>query len=164
MKNTQPLTSAERTARYRAKHPERVKAWRTANKEKLAQKNHERYLKNKDKWNLKTRTNKAKLYKTSLNFRLCISLRSRIAGALKKNKKPGSVTKDLGCTIEQLKVHLESMFKPGMSWSNRNEWHVDHIKPLSSFDLTNREQFLKACHYTNLQPLWAIENLRKGNK
>ena len=72
--------------------------------------------------------------------------------------------KDLGCTIKELKIYLESKFQPGMTWENHGRfgWHIDHEVPLSSFDLTDREQFLKACHYTNLQPLWWNENLSKG--
>ena len=74
------------------------------------------------------------------------------------------------CKIEkrvaELRDYLESKFQPGMTWDNwtTNGWHIDHIKPLASFDLTDREQFLRACHYTNLQPLWAIDNLKKGSK
>lgn len=61
-------------------------------------------------------------------------------------------------------VHLERQFTPGMSWTNYGDWHIDHIKPLASFDLTDRVQLLVACHFTNLQPLWAEENLKKGDR
>lgn len=62
------------------------------------------------------------------------------------------------------KKNLESKFQSCMSWSNYSEWHIDHIFPLSKFDLTNREELVKACHYSNLQPLWASENLSKHAK
>jgi hypothetical protein len=85
---------------------------------------------------------------------------------LKKNAKSGSAVRDLGCSIEQLKQHLESKFQTNMSWNNYGPtgWHIDHIIPLSKFNLSIREELLKACHYTNLQPLWAIDNICKGNK
>ncbi len=97
-------------------------------------------------------------------YRLGLNLRKRLGTALRGNQKAGSAVRDLGCTIPELKLYLEKLFQPGMTWENwgRKGWHIDHIKPLASFDLTDREQFLKACHYTNLQPLWATENLRKS--
>lgn len=99
-------------------------------------------------------------------FRLAGNLRSRIRFAIKAKK--GSAVRDLGCTLPEFRVYLESLFQAGMSWSNygntRNCWSIDHIKPLTKFDLTIKEEFLKAVHYTNLQPMWHIENIKKGNK
>ena len=67
---------------------------------------------------------------------------------------------------ESFKIYLENKFQRGMTWKNhkRTGWHIDHIKPLSSFNLDNREEFLKACHFTNMQPLWSMDNHRKSNK
>jgi hypothetical protein len=104
--------------------------------------------------------------KTDPLYKIRHRLRTRIYNVMKNsgNRKTNSPVKNLGCSIEELKAHLESKFQPGMSWSNHGEWHVDHIKPLSSFNLTNVEEFKQACHYTNLQPLWAIDNLKKSDK
>jgi hypothetical protein len=101
---------------------------------------------------------------TDINFRLCVLLRSRLNSILKGKAKAGSAIKDLGCSLEYLKRHLESLFQPGMTWENKGKWHIDHIIPLSLFDLEDRNQLLKACHYTNLQPLWARDNISKGNR
>jgi len=68
----------------------------------------------------------------------------------------------LGCTPGELREHIERQFKPGMSWENRGQWHVDHRRPLAWFDMRDPEQRRQACHYTNLQPLWALDNLSKG--
>ena len=99
-------------------------------------------------------------YQTDPQFRLAQVLRCRLGVSLKS----GSAVRDLGCSVSDLKVYLEKQFQPGMTWANwsMDGWHIDHIVPLASFDLTDREQFLKACHYTNLQPLWAKDNLSKG--
>lgn len=104
--------------------------------------------------------------KTDLDFKLRQYLRSRLAHALRDNQKTGSAIDDLGCSIEDLRKHLESQFTGDMSWDNygRKGWHIDHIEPLAKFDLTDREQFLKANHYTNLQPLWWHENISKGDR
>ena len=99
-------------------------------------------------------------------------MRKRLNKALRNNQKSGSAVRDLGCTIQVMRKYLEDKFysHPNtgekMSWDNygMHGWHIDHIIPLSHFDLTDREQLKKACHYTNLQPMWAEENLRKSNK
>jgi endogenous inhibitor of DNA gyrase (YacG/DUF329 family) len=108
--------------------------------------------------------------KSSINNKLIHSLRSRLNHALKRGFKAGSAVRDLGCSIEELKKHLESKWHPHpetgelMTWNNHalRGWHIDHIKPLDSFDLSNREQLKIACHYTNLQPLWWRDNIIKG--
>lgn len=104
--------------------------------------------------------------KTDLEYKLTKKVRDRFKKALKGNYKRGSAIKNLGCSINFLVKYLEERFSAGMSWDNygRYGWHIDHIKPLSSFDLTDTAQIDLACHYTNLQPLWASDNLKKSNK
>jgi len=70
----------------------------------------------------------------------------------------------LGCNVVELKEHLSRQFRPGMSWDNYGEWHVDHIRPCISFDLSDPKQQLQCFHFSNLQPLWAKENMAKGGK
>jgi hypothetical protein len=100
-----------------------------------------------------------------LNARIARRLRSRLSNALSNDQKVGSAVRDLGCSIEELKKHLQSQFSEGMSWDNYNYhgWHIDHIRPLSSFDLTDVEQFKQANHYTNLQPMWSMDNFKKSS-
>jgi len=105
---------------------------------------------------------------TDIDYRLRQNLRKRLCKAIKINQKAGSAVRDLACSIEELKRYLESQFQEGMTWENwgrgKDCWHIDHIKPLASFDLTEEEQFKKACHYSNLQPLWEEDNLEKSNR
>jgi hypothetical protein len=100
------------------------------------------------------------------NARLALDIRRRINTALKYNYKSSSTEVLLGATIAEVKIHLEKQFKPGMSWDNHTHrgWHIDHIVPVSSFDLSRDEEQKKAFHYTNLQPLFAIDNLKKSNR
>ena len=132
------------------------------NRETILARRNNRSQDQKDLINQQERTRVA----TDIQFKLTKILRSRIRTAIKKNTKTGSAIRDLGCSATQLKEHLESKFQPGMNWDNHSfeGWHIDHIIPLSSFDLTDREEFLRACHYTNLQPLWAKDNMKKSNK
>ena len=103
-----------------------------------------------------------------IKFKTIRRLRNRLYYALKKTtwKKDTNFSKYIGCTKEELLKHLESKFQPGMTWENHGKygWHIDHIFPLSRVDWNNQEQIKKACHYNNLQPLWAKDNLQKGAK
>lgn len=97
-------------------------------------------------------------------YHIAEKVRTRLWKYLKifKIKKNNRTFDIVGCTPEFLKEHLEKQFSDGMSWENRSEWHIDHIIPLSS--ASSEEELYKLCHYTNLQPLWAEENLKKSNK
>ena len=103
-------------------------------------------------------------YKNDVLYRLARLLRNRFRMALKNSAKTSSALLYLGCSMEELREHLQKQFKPRMSWKNYGKWHIDHIRPLSSFDLSKKEECEKALHYTNLQPLWAIDNMKKGAK
>lgn len=103
---------------------------------------------------------------TNIEYKLKHVLKSRIRDALKKHlvNKYRNTNNLTGCTMEELKSHLENQFKEGMTWDNHGDWHIDHIKPCCSFDLTKEEEQKKCFHFTNLQPLWAKDNLSKGGK
>ena len=107
-----------------------------------------------------------KRYKGDECFRIVQNLRTRMRLALNNSNKADTTQNLLGCTTEELKAHLESQFTDGMSWDNygMNGWHIDHIIPCSSFDMLDPEEQRECFHYTNLQPLWAEDNLRKSDK
>ena len=165
--------------RYRKINKEKIikikKRYAVKNKDKLTAKKKIYYEKNKDKilayakkWRKDNREHLneyfTNLKKINIHRRISVNLRSRVNKAVKNNYKTGSAIRDLGCSINELKEYLESRFQAGMTWDNYGEWHIDHIVPLASFNLENREQLIKAYHYTNLQPLWARDNLSKGAK
>lgn len=105
-----------------------------------------------------------KKIKLDLNFRIKKNLRCRIWSVLNGIYKSKRTEQLLGCTIDELKNYLSNKFQSGMSWKNYGKWHIDHIKPCDAFDLTKEEEQSECFNYTNLQPLWKIENLRKSNK
>lgn len=138
--------------------------WRKNNKDKYLESKRKEYLKNKEKYSEYHKVYLNKKLKEDSYFKFKHLLRSRLRIAIKNKYKNGSAVKDLGCSGEEAYKYIESLFKEGMNWSNYGKWHIDHIKPLSSFDLENREQFLQAVNYKNLQPLWAIDNLKKNDR
>ncbi len=95
---------------------------------------------------------------------LGVNLRNRVNGAIRGRYRGGSAVRDLGCSIPDFLIFIAERFLPGMTWDNWGEWHLDHRVPLSAFDLTDRDQFLSACHFSNYQPLWAVDNLSKGSR
>jgi hypothetical protein len=98
-----------------------------------------------------------------INFKLAGNLRPRIRLALKGICKSKTTLELLGCSIEFLKQHLEKQFTKGMNWTNYGKWHIDHIKPCASFNLSKVSEQKKCFNWKNLQPLWAEDNLRKSD-
>jgi hypothetical protein len=151
------------------------------NKKKLLEDKKEYYKKNSEliykKLVIYNKNNKKKVnfYKNNYNkekkkssnlFKLRILMRDRINKYFKNSSlsKKNTTFKIIGCEPKQLKEHLENQFKEGMAWDNHGlyGWHIDHIIPLSS--AKTEEEIIKLCHYSNLQPLWAKDNLSKGSK
>lgn len=160
------------------------KKWAKNNKDKIKISNAKQRNKNKQyykeyyKNNKEEHLKKCKIYSKNrrikdIGFKILLNLRRRLAYAINGKDKSKKTTELLGCSIQQLKKYLESKFKSGMSWDNygrgingkgMQEWHIDHIIPCASFDLSKPEEQRKCFHYSNLQPLWAKENLEKSNK
>ena len=106
-----------------------------------------------------------RLRAADVGYRMKYTLRHRVADAVRRGGSVKSARTQMliGCSVPGLLGYLEEQFQPGMSWENYGEWHVDHIRPCSSFDLTDPAQQLLCFHYTNLQPLWAKDNFKKGD-
>lgn len=110
---------------------------------------------------------KMKRFHSDPDFRIKENLRSRLYMAIVNEQKAGSAVRDLGCSIPYFRDHLESKFQLEMTWENygfgKDKWNIDHIIPLSAFDLTNRQHVILACNYLNLQPLWSSDNFSKSD-
>jgi hypothetical protein len=178
-----PKKKKEYDRKYREKNGEkinaRIRVW--SKNEKAKEKKKEYYIKTRDKqlkyWvEYRKKPENKKKFNTYFNkwinkklkedphFKLKQNLSHRINLALKtKGVSKSKRTRELiGCTVFELWQHLEKQFQPGMTKENYGKWHIDHIKPCALFDLTKEEEQIKCFHYTNLQPLWAIDNIRKG--
>lgn len=166
---------------YRAKTAEKrkiqTKNYYQNNKDRINKAHRDHYQKNKEvvkqQHRIYRENNKEKInlyFKkrrdVDPNFRILHILRTRLNHAIKSQNVSKFVrTLDLiGCSVDFLKNYLESKFTDGMSWENYGEWEIDHIRPCSSFNLSDIEQQKTCFHYTNLQPLWWWENLSKGDK
>ena len=152
---------------WRIKNDKKYKAWR-----KNLTKSNPRYQELKNIWR---RTEAAKLKKNlqrknrkkiDIGFKILENARTRLYTSFKRAivKKDIKTMDLIGTSMFNLIRHLEKKFKPGMTLENYGEWHIDHIKPIAKFDLKNENELKKCFHYTNLQPLWAKENLVKSDK
>lgn len=137
---------------YLEKYPDKKEKCRNQTKEWL--KNNPKYV---NKWMINE-------VKTNPQYHIKATIGASLNHYLKNNKNEKTIWY-LGCSIKELKVHLENLFQEGMTWENYGMfgWHIDHIKPVSLFDLTDQQQLKDCWNYKNLQPLWAIDNLKKGN-
>jgi hypothetical protein len=144
---------------YKSNHEiikKRNKTWRENNPDYY--KDYERpksYHDNKNEWYRKK-------YNKDSSFQVSVTIKRGIWGCLNGKQKTFSSIEYIGCSIDDLKLHLEEQFTDGMNWENYGDWHIDHIKPLCSFDFSKEEELFYAWNYTNLQPLWAKDNLAKG--
>ena len=147
---------------------EKQKQYRFQNKNKIKEYKIKYREKNKEKMKKYAAFYVRNRYKTNINFKLRVCLASRIREALKFLWKGESTINLIGCSILELKKYIESKFLVGMSWNNYgfgdDKWNIDHIKPCDSFDLTDIKQQKVCFHYSNLQPLWQLDNLKKTNK
>ena len=171
----------EKIKAYRKQNAEKLKeqrkAYRKQNAEKIKEQSKAWYQQNREQMKAymkayrKQNRDKRRIYvrnrlKTDINFKIANNLRTRVRKVLKGERKSKNTMDLIGCSADFLKKHLENQFQPGMSWDNYgyNGWHVDHILPCASFDLGDPKQQQKCFHYTNLQPLWAKDNISKGAK
>lgn len=155
--NKKKMSDEERKKRKR----ECDRAYRLKNKEKLKQKKKEYSTSEKEKEKARRRQSEKM---SDIGFRIKKNLRGRVYVALKRGCKSISTMELLGCSVEEFRSYFESKFTIGMSWEKYLEGgiHIDHIIPCVAFDLTKEDQQKICFHYTNLQPLWATDNLKKG--
>jgi len=144
----------------------RIKNYELKNAERISKRKHRYYKNNQKRIQIIHTKYMRKARKLNINVRLLENLRRRLYSALIQGHKSQSTASLLGCTVKELKQHLEKQFQNGMTWSNygKNGWEIDHIRPCASFDLSKPEEQKKCFHYTNLQPLWAVENYKKHDK
>jgi len=165
LKQRDKIRNQERYQKNKKEIIKKTKQYYQNNKNIILKKQKEYREYNKETLKTKENLRKLEYYKKNLNYKIKKILRSRFLLALRELDKSNSIINLIGCSIEDLKKHIESQFKERMSWENHtmHGWHIDHIKPCASFDLTDPEQQKECFHYTNLRPLWAKENLSKGS-
>lgn len=166
-KKRDPEQIRQRNKNYYIKHADcrrkYNKNYRLDNKEKFQK--YKKEYSQRPEVKKRVKENRMYRYKNDIQFKIARLIRWRILSAIKKNNKSDRTINLLGCTIKDFKDYLESKFKIGMSWEKFgiNGIHIDHIRPLSSFNLQLPEEQKKAFHYTNCQPLWSTTDVARAN-
>ena len=120
------------------------------------------YQQNKERIKENSKKSLYRRMEEDVGFLILQRCRKRLYDAVKGCVKSDRTIRLIGCHPDELVTHLEKQFEEGMTWENYGEWHIDHIKPCALFDFTKEEHQRKCFHYSNLQPLWAEDNLSKG--
>lgn len=143
---------------------ERAKAYRVANIEKARGYDAAYKSKNKKALHSKTTVYVLKRKKVDSFFAMKLRLRAVVTTAFKRSgfPKSGKTSEILGCEWDSLKIHIERQFPKGMTWENRSEWHIDHIRPIAT--ATTEDDVIALNHFTNLRPMWAKDNIAKSDK
>jgi len=178
---------AKRRKEYYLKNKDRIsnreKEYRQKNKDEINRRQRIYYKENKEKfkeygqryrqkhgkeirirrksYRPKIRANERKRYENDINYKLAGLMRNRIYSVLIGKAKSKPTMELLGCNIETLKEHLQKQFTDSMSFNNYGKWHVDHIQPCNTFDLTKPEEQKQCFNYKNLRPLWGIDNISR---
>lgn len=143
---------------------ETTKAYRERNIEWYRSYNRQYYKENAEKIKENSKKSLYRRIENDIGFKILQRLRKRMYDAVKGTVKSARTIELIGCSTDKLRKHLEKQFTDGMTWDNYGEWHVDHIIPCANFDFTKESDQRECFHYTNLQPLWAVDNIRKSNK
>lgn len=155
---------AANKARYNAARAKYDKKWKANNRERNLSRLKEYHARPSSR--ARSRQLRKQRMLSDPGWAMGQKLRIRLHGAVAYKSWGIKITELIGCSMEDFKRHIESKFQEGMTWENRGYWgwHIDHIIPMSSFDMSKREEQLKCFHYTNLQPLWRADNILKSNK
>ena len=156
----------ENKARYlEYSRREDQKAKRKAYSQRELAKSKQKAYQSTEEYKARQREQAAIRLATDMDFKLKTLIRTRAKRLIKGTGVLGRSESLLGCTVAKARAHIESLFQEGMTWDNwtHDGWHLDHIRPVCSFDFTKTEDFKKCWHYKNLQPLWAKDNLAKGS-
>lgn len=143
---------------------EHNKQYREQNKEALSKQSKQYYETNKEAIIEKSVRYKNTKLQNDVGFRILNNCRRRICHAINGESKSAKTKELIGCTVDILLKHLENQFTNGMTWNNYGEWHIDHKKPCSLFNFENEAEQRECFNYKNLQPLWALDNLKKADK
>jgi len=173
-RNIRKANHAARNIRYRIKHGDRYREMSRAQSAKWTAQNPEKARQCYQKYRANMTDQERKDYyarqaalrsqKETYRIETRLRVRCRSAVIAAGAKKASKTLNLIGADWQTVRAWIESKFTQGMTWENIGMWHIDHIKPCISFDLTKTEEQFRCFHYTNLQPLWAKDNLSKGCK
>jgi hypothetical protein len=166
--NKERLTAQnkEYVQQHREQLSEYQQRWREDNRERLLEDKRKWDRENRDRLKPQRRNAERVRWESEPRYRLSKLIAHRMRLSLQEGKQGRHWETLVGYTVLDLKAHIESLFLPGMTWDNYGNWHIDHIKPIAAFTFSSSEDaaFQECWALSNLRPLWATDNLKKGAK